>query len=165
MDSFQIIGNVFTQSSTITAISNYSLAFSNQALSYATIVNHQATIIGHQLSEMNDQITEYATSMKPVIQSYILSVLAAMAQASEEIQAAKRTAITTLTPYVNTFFDTLHETSLRAHINAVLFLERNPDTLAIVLSTIIATSILFALATPEAKREEKNHSLPHIKAE
>jgi hypothetical protein len=145
MDSFQVIGNVFSQYHTVTAISNYSAALSTKALTYAEIFSSQATIYA---TIVHDQATMYAglldeqvTIMRPVIQSYILAFFTAMIQAHELAEATKKTIITTLTPYANAFFTKLYDISLRAQA----FHTRNPDTLAIVLATGIATYIIFAL--------------------
>jgi hypothetical protein len=178
MDSFQVIGHIFSQSSTMTAISNYSLAFSDQAITYASIVSDQATmyasIVSDQATAISNQATEYAIAMRPVMQSYTIAFLAAMVQATEAMQSAKQTTITTLTPYVNTFFDRLYDTSLRAQMNTALFLQRNPDTLAIVLATTIVTSILYTLLTPvpisqDERPKQTSNTLPvlplHSKAE
>jgi hypothetical protein len=112
---------------------------------------------------MGSQASAYITLTKPIIESYLLTLITYLLQTHATMVGIKNAIITTLTPYTNSFVDYVYEASLQAAIKTAVFLDRNPDTILIAfiacVTTLIGTSVFItrqplALSTGQAPKNE-----------
>ena len=138
-----------------------------QACDHASLLTAQASLyssaLAAQTAAIGSQASAYITLTKPIIESYLLTLITYLVQTHATIVGIKNAIITTLTPYTSLFLDYVYNASLHAAIKTAVFLDRNPDAILIAfiacVTTLIGTSVFvtrqpLALSSGQASKNE-----------